>query len=89
MKTQETTMSHSEPAPARTLAQLAPGESGVIRRVRGKGDIHRRMLDMGISKGAEISMECVAPLGDPIKVRLRGYALSLRKSEAALVEISN
>lgn len=70
-----------------TLAQLVPGQSGRVRRVIGNGAIHRRILDMGISKGTLIEVEREAPLRDPIKIKLRGYALSLRKSEAQLIEI--
>ncbi|MCL5269353.1 MAG: ferrous iron transport protein A [bacterium] len=71
----------------RTLAQLPPGQRGIVRRVTGGGSIHRRILDMGISKGTLIEAVCEAPLGDPIKIKVRGYALSLRKAEAALIEL--
>lgn len=70
-----------------TLADIKPGERVTVRRVRGEGAIHRRLLDMGITKGTTVRLEQVAPLGDPIKVRVRGYDLSLRKSEARLVEV--
>jgi DtxR family Mn-dependent transcriptional regulator len=75
------------PPRQRTLADLHPGQRGLVRRVLGQGDIHRRILDMGISKGVSIEIERVAPLRDPIKVKLRGYSLSLRKSEASMIEI--
>jgi ferrous iron transport protein A len=71
----------------RTLDQLTPGERGSVRRVRGSGAIHRRILDMGLSRGTTVEMECEAPLRDPIKIKVRGYALSLRKSEARMVEM--
>lgn len=71
-----------------TLAQLRPGQQGQVLRVRGGGAIHRRILDMGISKGAIVEVECEAPLRDPIKVKVRGYALSLRKSEAQTIEVT-
>ena len=71
----------------RTLADLAPGESGIVRRVRGGGPIHQRILDLGFVPGAPVRVECLAPFGDPIKVKLRGYALSLRKGEARTIEI--
>jgi ferrous iron transport protein A len=73
--------------PVKTLAQLMPGEQGRVRRVLGGGAIHRRILDLGISKGALIEVEREAPLRDPIKIKVRGYALSLRKSEARMIEI--
>lgn len=75
--------------PAQTLADLEAGRSAVVRRVRGHGAVHRRLLDMGITKGAEVRLEQVAPLGDPIKIRIRGYDLSLRKSEARMVELES
>lgn len=68
-----------------TLDQLAPGDSCMVLSLRGQGSVHRRLLDMGLSKGALVELECEAPLRDPIKIKLRGYALSLRKSEAKLV----
>jgi ferrous iron transport protein A len=77
---------HKKPHP-RTLDQLAPGERASVRRVRGGGAIHRRILDMGLSRGTTVEVECEAPLRDPIKIKVRGYALSLRKSEARMVEI--
>jgi DtxR family transcriptional regulator, Mn-dependent transcriptional regulator len=74
-------------AKRRTLNDLQTGERGKVGRVLGEGSTHRRILDMGISKGVTVEVERVAPLRDPIKVKLRGYSLSLRKSEAALIEI--
>ena len=70
-----------------TLDKLAPGESGKVIKVSGKGPIRRRLVDMGLSGGAEIEMVKVSPLGDPIEYRLRGYHLSLRRSEAESIEI--
>lgn len=70
-----------------TLAELKPGQRGRVRRVTGAGAVHRRILDMGISRGALVELERTAPLGDPIKIKVRGYALSLRKSEARLIEV--
>jgi Fe2+ transport system protein FeoA len=64
-----------------------PGESGHVRRVVGNGSVYRRILDMGVSKGTLIEMELEAPLKDPIKVKVRGYALSLRRSEARMIEL--
>lgn len=82
-----TTPPDTRNAAIKTLAQLKPGECGRVVRVRGGGPIHRRILDMGISKGALVEVECEAPLRDPIKIKVRGYALSLRKSEAQTIEI--
>ena len=70
-----------------TLDQLAPGESGRITKVRGKGAIRRRLVDMGLTTGAVIEMVKLSPLGDPVEYRLRGYHLSLRKSEAKTIEV--
>ena len=68
--------------PVTTLDKLAPGESGRIIKVSGRGAIRRRLLDMGLTTGAVIDMVKLSPLGDPVEYRLRGYHLSLRKSEA-------
>jgi ferrous iron transport protein A len=71
----------------RTLDQLAPGERARIRRVGGTGALRRRLLDMGLTGGSLIELIRVAPMGDPLEFRVRGYSLSLRRSEAALVEL--
>ena len=70
-------------ADAKVVRDLKPGEKGRITRVTGAGSVYRRLLDMGVVKGAEVEMERVAPLGDPVEVRIKGYRLSLRKEEAA------
>jgi ferrous iron transport protein A len=64
------------------LARLAVGESGRITTVGSVGPMRRRLMDMGVLPGAEVRVEKVAPLGDPIEVRIRSYHLSLRKKEA-------
>ncbi len=69
----------------KTLEDFVPGEKGVIVSVVGEGRIRRRLFDMGVTPGAEVVMRKKAPLGDPIEVTLRGYELTLRKSEAACV----
>ncbi len=69
------------------LSDLKPKEKGKIVRVGGGGDIRRRILDMGIVPQAMVEVERVAPLGDPIEVKVKGYHLSLRKEEAANVDI--
>ena len=66
----------------RKLCDLVPGEKGVIEKICAQGAIKRRLMDMGITKGTEILLRKVAPLGDPIEINLRGYVLSFRKAEA-------
>jgi ferrous iron transport protein A len=66
----------------RTLRELKPGEKGVIKSISGEGAVKRRLMDMGVTRGAEILVRKVAPLGDPIEVNIRGYELTFRKSEA-------
>jgi len=73
--------------PVITLDKLVPGESGRIKRLRGKGAVRRRLVDMGLTSGAVIDMVKVSPLGDPVEYRLRGYHLSLRRSEAKTIEV--
>ena len=68
------------------LSEFAVGESGKITKVSGEGKIRRRLFDMGVTPGAQVTMRKKAPLGDPIEVTVRGYELTLRKSEAACVE---
>ena len=72
------------------LSQFAIGETGVIRMVTGEGRTRRRLFDMGVTPGANVKLVKVAPLGDPIEVEIRGYSLSLRKSEAenVLMEVA-
>ncbi len=69
------------------LSELSIGERGVVTAVNGEGAIRRRLFDMGITPGAEVYLRKKAPLGDPIEISLRGYELTLRKAEAAHVEI--
>ena len=71
----------------KTLDCFTVGESGIVRAVAGEGKIKRRLFDMGITPGAEIFMRKVAPLGDPIEVTVRGYELTLRKTEAQCVKM--
>lgn len=73
----------------KTLAQLEIGERGVVAKVNGEGAIRRRLFDMGITPGAEVYLRKKAPLGDPIEIAIRGYELTLRKAEAANVEITS
>ncbi len=69
----------------RTLKEAAVGETVTVAKLGGQGALKRRIMDMGITKGAEIIIRKVAPLGDPIEINLRGYSLSIRKSEAELI----
>jgi len=66
----------------RTLKDIATGQTVKVSRLGGEGAVRRRIMDMGITKGTEIYVRKVAPLGDPIEVTVRGYELSLRKTEA-------
>lgn len=67
------------------LSEFSIGETGVIRLVGGDGKIRRRLFDMGVTPGAEVYLRKRAPLGDPIEITLRGYELTLRKSEGDVV----
>ena len=69
------------------LSDFTVGESGIIAKVNGEGRVRRRLFDMGITPQAEVTMRKKAPLGDPIEVTVRGYELTLRKVEAACVEV--
>lgn len=69
----------------KSLSDFTSGESGTVVTVKGEGMLKRRIFDMGITPGAEITMRKTAPLGDPIELTVRGYELSLRKAEAQLV----
>jgi ferrous iron transport protein A len=73
--------------PIVTLDKLAPGESGRVVRVHGRGAVRRRLVDMGLTSGAVIDVVKLSPLGDPVEYRLRGYHLSLRSSEAKTIEV--
>ena len=70
-----------------SLKDVRVGSSCTVRRLTGTGALKRRIMDMGITKGAGIYVRKVAPLGDPIEVTVRGYELSLRKDEASSIEV--
>lgn len=70
-----------------SLKELKPNDSGTIKSIGGAGPIRRRLMDMGITPGARITMRKVAPLGDPIEITIRGYELSIRKAEADQVTV--
>ena len=71
----------------RTLRDVKIGETVKVKKLTGEGAIKRRIMDMGITRGVEIYVRKVAPLGDPIEIKVRGYELSLRKADAELVEV--
>lgn len=70
-----------------TLKDAKVGETVKVKKLSGEGAVKRRIMDMGITKGVEIFIRKVAPLGDPIEVTVRGYELSLRKADAEMVEV--
>ena len=69
------------------LNELQKGERANIAKISGKGSIHRRLMDMGLVAGSEVEVKRVAPLGDPVEVKIKGYNLSLRKEEAASIQV--
>ena len=71
----------------KTLQDVAVGRSAVVLRLHGTGAVKRRMMDMGITRGTQIFVRKIAPLGDPMELTVRGYELSLRKADAATVEV--
>ncbi len=71
----------------KTLKDVKIGKTVNVVKVHGEGALRRRIMDMGITKGVEIYVRKVAPLGDPIEINLRGYELSLRKDDAQMVEV--
>ena len=71
----------------RTLDELRPGDMAVVIKITGTGEARRRILDMGVGKGATVKVEKVAPLGDPIDINVRGYHLSIRKADAGNILI--
>ena len=70
-----------------TLRQAKIGDTVKVVKLHGEGAVKRRIMDMGITKGVEVYVRKVAPLGDPIQVTVRGYELSLRKADAEMIEI--
>ena len=71
----------------KTLKQAKVGETVKVVKLTGQGAVKRRIMDMGITKGVEIFIRKVAPLGDPVEVPVRGYELSLRKDDASMIEV--
>ena len=72
----------------KTLKDAKIGDTVKVVKLHGEGPIKRRIMDMGITKGAEIFVRKVAPLGDPIEITVRGYELSLRKADTEMIEIA-
>ncbi len=71
----------------KTLKEVPAGQTATVRRLGGDGAVRRRIMDMGITKGVSVFVRKTAPLGDPIEVTVRGYELSLRKADAAMIEV--
>ena len=71
-----------------TLKEVAVVQTVKVAKLNGEGPVKRRIMDMGITKGVEVYVRKVAPLGDPIEVTVRGYELSLRKADAAMIEVN-
>ena len=71
-----------------TLDKVAVGGTVKIARLNGAGPVKRRIMDMGLTKGTEVTVRKIAPLGDPIELTVRGYELSIRKDEAAAIEVA-
>ena len=71
----------------KTLKEVKIGESAIIIRLHGEGALKRRIMDMGLTKGTEVYVRKVAPLGDPMELTVRGYELSVRKSDAENIEV--
>ncbi|MDR3121398.1 MAG: ferrous iron transport protein A [Clostridiales bacterium] len=72
-----------------TLKTAKPGETLRVTKITGEGAIKRRIMDMGLTRGVEVFVRKVAPLGDPVEVTVRGYELSLRRADAEIIEVEN
>ncbi len=70
-----------------TLRESQVGKHYVVKKIRGEGPLKRRIMDMGITKNAELYVQKVAPLGDPVQITVRGYQLTLRKEDSSCIEI--
>ena len=71
----------------KTLREVRVGETATVVKLHGEGATKRRIMDMGLTKGTEVYIRKVAPLGDPVEITIRGYELSIRKADAELIEI--
>lgn len=81
-------MEYEEDRSMKTLRDVAVGQTATVAKIHGEGALKRRIMDMGITKGTEIYVRKVAPLGDPVEVTVRGYELSLRKEDADILEMA-
>lgn len=72
----------------KTLKDARVGETVTVARLHGEGPVRRRIMDMGITRGTELHLRKVAPLGDPIELTVRGYELTVRKADAAMIELA-
>lgn len=73
----------------KTLKEAKIGETLKVVKITGEGAVKRRIMDMGITKGVDVYVRKVAPLGDPVEVTVRGYELSIRKADAAMIQVEN
>lgn len=71
----------------KTLKDLKVGDSAKVVKLYGEGAVKRRIMDMGITKGVQVNIRKVAPLGDPVEITVRGYELSIRKADADMIEV--
>lgn len=71
----------------KTLRDVSIGDTAKVVKLHGEGAVRRRIMDMGVTKGAEVHIRKLAPLGDPIEVTVRGYELSIRKADAEFIEV--
>lgn len=71
----------------KTLRTVNPGETVTVKKLHGEGAVRRRIMDMGLTRGTEVYVRKVAPLGDPIEVNVRSYELSLRKADCEMIEV--
>ena len=71
----------------KTLREIPCGETVTVKKLSGAGPVKRRIMDMGITKGVEVFVRKVAPLGDPVEITVRGYELSLRKKDESMIEV--
>lgn len=71
----------------KTLKEVAVGQTVTVKKLSGAGPVKHRIMDMGITKGVEVYVRKVAPLGDPVEVTVRGYELSLRRADAEMIEV--
>ena len=71
----------------KTLKDIRVGDTVSVKKLQGEGAVKRRIMDMGITKGVEVYVRKVAPLGDPVEINVRGYELSLRKVDAQMIEV--